>query len=367
MTVRPDRGALAFAENILGLLGDGSFTATYKYAVILGLMDLCLEQSGRSGAAPSMVTTRQLSQKVVELYWMHTLPFERGAVLKQSSGGQAKILNLIDEFRTRHPGAASATSARAHRTEPIPFERLLRDVEWVLVEMPLPKLQRIGTELHPFIYQIGWSDDIRKRDFQAADFDNRILFVHQAGDHLVRLAGLIRPFVQREWADRVSRLNRNLVQRNQLENFLFGANRIALGPVCNELRELQNGRCFYCEDELRSTCEVDHFVPWSRYANNGIENLVLAHTKCNNAKRDHLAAAEHVEKWTKRIQRGAVQLSTIAQRKSWESHPERSFSVAKSIYFRLPDDARLWREARDFVSVDRTALIGAFRRNTVSG
>ena len=89
MTVQPDRGALAFAENILGLLGDGSFTATYKYAVILGLMDLCLEQSGRSGAAPSMVTTRQLSERVIELYWTHTLPFERGAVLRQNSHGQA--------------------------------------------------------------------------------------------------------------------------------------------------------------------------------------------------------------------------------------------------------------------------------------
>ena len=367
MTVQPDRGALAFAEKMLGLLRDGSFTATYKYAVILGLMDLSLEQSGRSGAAPSMVTTRQLAEKVVELYWTHTLPFERDTVLKQNSRGQVKILNLIDEFRTKHPGASGATSARAHRSEPTCFERLLCEVEWVLVKMPLPKLQRIGTELHPFIYQINWNDDIRKRDFHAADFDNRILFVHQAGDHLVRLAGLIRPFVQREWTERVSRINKDVVQQSQLEDFLFGANRIALGRVRKDLRELQNGRCFYCGDEIRSSPQVDHFVPWSRYPNNGIENLVLTHSACNNAKRDHLASAEHVGKWAERSQRESTQLSTIARMNSWESHPERSFSVAQAIYLRLPEGARLWQRAGDFVPVNRTMLMGVFQQETASG
>lgn len=92
MSVVADRGALAFAEKLLGLLGQGSFSATYKYAVILGLMDLCLEQSARSGAAPSMVTTKQLAMEVVELYWPHTLPFSRDTVLLQNSGRQAKIL-----------------------------------------------------------------------------------------------------------------------------------------------------------------------------------------------------------------------------------------------------------------------------------
>ncbi len=249
---------------------------------------------------------------------------------------------------------------------PTSFERLLRDVEWVLVQMPLPKLQRIGTELHPFIYQISWNDDIRKGDFQAADFDNRICFVHQAGDHLVRLAGLIRPFVQREWTERVSRINKDVVQQSQLEDFLFGASRIALGPVRNELHALQNGRCFYCEDGLRNVSEVDHFVPWARYPNNGIENLVLAHRKCNNAKRDHLAAAEHVARWAERIQNEADLLSTIARKNSWESHPERSFSVAKAIYLRLPEGARLWQAAGAFVPVNRTMLMGVFQQEAAS-
>lgn len=50
--VERDRGAIAFAEQLLTVLERGAFVATYKYAVILGLMDLCLEHSTRAGAAP---------------------------------------------------------------------------------------------------------------------------------------------------------------------------------------------------------------------------------------------------------------------------------------------------------------------------
>ena len=73
----PDRGAIAFAEKLLTVLAEGRFTATYKYAVLLGLMDLGLEHSSRTGAAPTSVTTRQLAEKVLELYWPHTIPWAR--------------------------------------------------------------------------------------------------------------------------------------------------------------------------------------------------------------------------------------------------------------------------------------------------
>lgn len=53
-----DLDAIGLAEYVLALLDQGSFTATYKYAVLLALIDLCLEQTSKSGVAPSMVTTR---------------------------------------------------------------------------------------------------------------------------------------------------------------------------------------------------------------------------------------------------------------------------------------------------------------------
>jgi len=37
-----DQSLIRFAEKVLALLDQGTFTTTYKYAVLLGLMDVCL-------------------------------------------------------------------------------------------------------------------------------------------------------------------------------------------------------------------------------------------------------------------------------------------------------------------------------------
>jgi hypothetical protein len=70
---------VAFAERLLELLDQGSFQTTYKYAVLLGLMDLCVEHTSAKGAAPTSVTTRQLAEKVLELYWSHAPVRSRAA------------------------------------------------------------------------------------------------------------------------------------------------------------------------------------------------------------------------------------------------------------------------------------------------
>ena len=82
---KDSRGAIGFAEKLLELLDEGRYTSTYKFAVLLALMDLCLEGTLASGAAPEMLTTTQLASKVVELYWPHTVPLTLrgpGAVLR---------------------------------------------------------------------------------------------------------------------------------------------------------------------------------------------------------------------------------------------------------------------------------------------
>ena len=40
LVVEPDGGPIAFAERLLSLLDEGRFTATYKFAVLLALIDL---------------------------------------------------------------------------------------------------------------------------------------------------------------------------------------------------------------------------------------------------------------------------------------------------------------------------------------
>ena len=202
---RPPGGdeIFAFGERLLALLEEASYSTTYKLAVLLALIDLCMEHSRRDGSAPTTVTTRQLAEKVLELYWPQAVPFgaRTGAVvLAQSNGGQAEILTAIVRFRDAHAPDAGASIARARRLAPGRLERLVREIEWKLVEMPLPRLQRVGREDDPFLYRIAWNERITRREFDGPGFDNRILFTGSAGNHLVQLLGLLRPLVQRRWA-----------------------------------------------------------------------------------------------------------------------------------------------------------------------
>jgi hypothetical protein len=358
----PDRGAIAFAEKLLTVLDQGRRTSTYKLAVVLGLMDLCLEHSTRSGAAPTSVSTRDLAPRVLELYWGHAQKFGDAAprVLRQNSDGQAEIITAIQRFRAQHAPDPSATRARARAHAPRAFERLVRKVEWKLVEMPLPRLQVVGNANEPFLYRIGWNEHVRQSEFASEQFDPTIRFIGEAGEHLVRLAGLLRPFVQREWVRLVGQWNGDLVRDSGLEEFLFGVPRAALAAVRDDLRIVDEGRCFYCGRRLGERWHVDHFVPWARHPDNGLENLVSADETCNERKSDHLAAVEHVEHWLERGEKRRDDLASIAAHRQWDRHPERSLGVARSIYLRLPADARLWRMSREFVAPDRRRLVDAF-------
>lgn len=118
------------------------------------------------------------------------------------------------------------------------------------------------------------------------------------------------------------------------------------------------------ETSPRHRPHVDHFVPWARHPNNAIQNLVVAHEHCNNAKRDFLAASDHVARWRERLDNAweAAGLEAIARDSRWENNARRSFSVTRGVYLRLPARVPLWLRGQDFVALDREHLIGLLGR-----
>ena len=175
----------------------------------------------------------------------------------------------------------------------------------------------------------------------------------------MRLSGLLRPLIQREWAALIARFNE--LPEAKLEEFLFSSDRAALAALREPLLDLQRGDCFYCERSLRGAAvEVDHFVPWSRHPNDAIENLVAAHASCNGSKSDHLAASAHIARWVRRDADAAAELAQLARALAWPSEPELSLGVARGIYLRLPEDARLWRGRGEFEMAGRAKLVGLF-------
>lgn len=359
--------ALRLAERLIQLLDRGGFTATYKYAVLVALMDLCMELTSATGLPPDLITTRQLAEKVIELYWLHCAPYdsERG-VLRQNTGKgdtQAEIIRHILQFRREvdaDPAASLSLSRARAAAAPGAFERLVRVVEWKLIEMPLSRLQYIGRQEDRFLYEYAFTKEIQRKpvsqyqDGIGRVFDNRLLLKPGVGAALLALNGILRPLIHRQWAMMVAEMNG--LKESLLEEFLFGAERISLDAVRPSLRDLQGGLCFYCDKAIRGVAHVDHFVPWSRHADDSVDNLVASHDDCNLRKSDYLAAAEHVERWRERSDRHSAELAQIARETSWESRPARTFSVARAIYLMLPEDARLWRTGKEFVVIERPRI-----------
>jgi hypothetical protein len=333
---------LPFLEKLLQVLAQGGFSSTYKYAVLLGLIDLCVE----AGHPPTSVTTAQLARRVVELYWRQVRPYPVvQRVLGQNRGGQATIAKLVADFRQAHPDLVSPP--RVGPLAPAGFDRLLVDVEWVLVEYPLPRLQRVGGGEERFIYTIGWGADVSRAAFarykrgDSAAFDNRILLQPGAAESLVALAAVVRPLVQQNWMVMVRAING--LPEAELDGFLFGTERVGLGALQRPLLALQNGRCFYCEGSLaKGSSQVDHFLPWSRYPDDGLDNLLLTHDHCNREKLHFLADIGFGGRWEARSREQSARLDEIAGEARWARDRSRTFGVVASVYQGVPDGVRLW-------------------------
>lgn len=361
-------GAIAFAEKVLELLDEGRYTATYKFAVLLALMDLALERTEASGSPPLTLTTRQIAEKTVEIYWPHTVPFAGQAVpaiLRQNSTGQAEIVSAIQRFRSRLAADATAPRWQARLAAPEGFEALVRFVEWKLIQMPLPRVQLMGQAHHEFIYTIHWDLRVSRRDVERyqdgsdSEFDNRVVLKPGVGEYLLQLNGLLRPLLHRRWAALVAQFNR--LEESQLEDFLFGADRAATVKIRERLWEMQARRCFYCDARLTTpvAAQVDHFIPWARYPDDGLDNLVAADRRCNVDKSSSLAAPDHVARWARRFVKESDQhgqLQEMAGATRWHRDARRTLGAARGIYMRLPVDARLWLRQREFVRPDEAVI-----------
>jgi hypothetical protein len=275
----PAEEQVQFLTNVQRILGEGSFVATYKYALLLALADLCLEQGSDSGDGLT-VGTREVAEKFIQYYWLQCRPY-RTTVLKQNTGKQPEVLRLLEGISSQSGG--SIFQAKKNSRE---WQSLVRAVENVVKKMPLWRLQTVGrTSLEVLYPNVGHGDQVHLKPGVPFCFRK---FYQLVGD-LVRGA----------WVRYVRRFNPDVFgSADDLHEFLFGSERSNLQQVGRILYEVQEGVCFYCRKSLNSeVLHVDHFIPWSRYPVDLGHNFVLAHSGCNAAKSDFLAALPHLSRW----------------------------------------------------------------------
>jgi len=333
----PDR-QLAFLAHLQRLLTEGSFVSTYKFALLLALAEVCIEQADDSGDS-FRVSKEELAVKFVQIYWRQALPYapigRQGDLalrpLKQNTGGQARILKVIAE--ARH---ASGGSMASLRSDPKAWRQLLNKVATTLVAMPLWKLQNIGGETLAFLYP------------QPAGAQGQTVITLEPGIAFCfrRFHELVYELVTSAWIRFVRGVQDNalvLGEGQDLGEFLFGFPRETLAQFRPILLDLQNGSCFYCKGSLKETGEVDHFIPWARYPVNLGHNFVLAHRRCNGSKRDRLAAGIHLERWCHRnVHSGAV-LATTFQARHLPHDLKATWQIARWAYAQAESiQARSW-------------------------
>jgi hypothetical protein len=309
---------IQFLVNVQRLLNEGLFVASYKFALLLSLADLSVEKGANSGDALSL-SSCEIAEKFVQYYWRQAAPYPSAAtpnILQQNTGKQAAILNIIRNARTEHGGSLPLITKKADV-----WPRLVRRVAEIVRVMPLWKLQTIGPERMDFLYKnTGAGTTIELRPGVAYCF--------------CKFHALLTDLVRGAWSRYVRQLNLAVLgEATDLNEFLFGSERISLAVVRPVLLDIQNGRCFYCHSTLTPAgTEVDHFVAWARYPVDLGHNFVLADSKCNREKRDRLPAYEHLGTWTERNARFADQIAEGLMRQGIISELTASNFVAQWAY-----------------------------------
>lgn len=319
MSARPPshRDQVCFLTHLQRLLDEGSFVATYKYALLHAIADLCVALGDESGA-PLTLSTRDIADRFVELYWRQAVPFPSGSdpdLLSQNTGPQAAIVRKVAEARGEYGGSLP----RLQREDEA-WQALIHDVAQTVRTMPLWRLQTVGTETVEFLYEnVGKGVSITLKP--------GIAFCFRA------FYPMIVDMVEGAWSQYIRRHNQQRLGTNvDLRSFLFGVDRAALSQYRGILEDLQEGRCFYCQGRLPREYHVDHFIPWRRYPVDLGHNFVLAHRRCNSQKGDRLAAPAHLERWQTRNETHGAELSSRFREGDIRFDLGTSYQVARWAY-----------------------------------
>ena len=307
-----DAFTLAFLDKVERILAMGRFTSTYKFALLIALANLAVEQGDDSGDALEL-DLDDVARHFLALYWSMARPYPAAdAVLKQSRDS-AKPSTMITLLRdAAHDSASSYIRLRVHGST---RDRLVRSTRSTLAKDVLYRLQNLG--VGPDRER---SDDRFLYDHPATASEcgrlRSIVLKPGVAACLRRLHGVIVAMVQARWARWVRENNPSLGRDRELESFLFGADRRSVSQHAARLYELQGGRCFYTNARLLrpNSAEVDHFIPWSRYPWDSPFNLVLASKEANGRKSDRLAPLEDRDRWLVRNDESFEVLTSPAPR-----------------------------------------------------
>ncbi|WP_288422588.1 HNH endonuclease, partial [uncultured Pseudoalteromonas sp.] len=342
---------LDFIAYIQRMLVEGDFSATYKFALLHAIADVCVEQPLLSEQSELVIELPTLADKLITLYWHHAMPFSsehtgESALLKQNTGAQSKVISVLFECQQNN-----IRNFRQLKHSPF-YKPTFNAAMATLKSGPLWRLQILAKQEECFLYPHTNSTQFITLNAGIASCFRRFY------DLVVYLA-------KNAWLQKIQSIKHNqalIGPQSQLQEFLFGVDRNALTKAKPVLVELQSNTCFYCQKPMKNDVEVDHFIPFARYANDLGHNFVAAHRTCNNNKRDFLAAQQHRERWQN--QNLVVNSQIISNELSAYFHcdADKSLAVSNWAYqVAQANSAKLWIANKDhFEQAKPTAELFTF-------
>jgi len=333
-------------ERLLRVIDEGRRTATYKLALLLALIDATATSPGAQE-----LPTRLLAERVLELYFPQTRSYVDRAgsahELRQISMKASPVLAAASDLRARAAARSLANLHQVRSRMPADYERAVDTVEDTFVRYPIPLMQVVGGAAVPFLYSVDWSEGTTLRQLRRTGGD-RVRLLDGVADRLVVIGPMLRPLIELHWSRDVARWTRLPMEDDDLRAHLFGTDRTAFPKaLVGQLTELQGHECFYCGARLSARREVDHFLAWSRWPNDAVENLVVADA-CNSHKSNHLAATEHLTRWRARLLTAAPDLAQVAGATSWPTDADRTGALVHTTYSHMVAGTPLWLRGREF-------------------
>mgnify|MGYP003495101929 FL=1 len=211
---------LKFLKHIQQILQSGTFTSTYKFALLISITRLAIEQGQDTGAALHL-EYQDIAEKFIDLYWKQSLPFQFNQYepffLKQSTGQQAKIISEIQKAQQQFKTLA------ALRTDVLYWNRLKRTVATTVKQMPVVYLQNLNGQTVEFLYCLEDSK-------QSLKLLPKVMYC------LRQFSEIVEELCQKRWIDFVRLNKHNLVVLDglpDLDEFMFAPSRNQLGRVAD--------------------------------------------------------------------------------------------------------------------------------------
>ena len=314
---------LKFLRRIQWMLESSSYTSTYKFALLMAMVNLSIE-SGINDDSEHSISYEQLAEQFIQLYWTQVLPYSdqsSDSVLRQSSTtGQASVVNSILNLQD----VTKTTSLTIARTQNIKlWQSTIKDIASTIKKYPARYLQSA-------------EDKVSREFLYVYDSKLKVITLKPGIAYcFTRFSKIINKLCQQYWTEFVRKNSRNQIHFSDdidLQQFLFNQSRQSLKVLITILIDTQQGRCFYCHKSLRNNIEVDHFIPWSKYPIDTTHNFVLTDHTCNNSKRDYLAQELFYEKWLERNQQHGHTIEQEAKIIGFTTNQLRSETIIQWAY-----------------------------------